>query len=195
MRKTNVKGYTDKQLIDKVKSLPNFTHLPQEYWILGVQSQEDEYNVFDDKFYLFRGDEFITVTSGTTNPGEFGLLNYHRYGQSGTFVIKSNYWQYDLWQFGYHRGRMPALKQYKPVVGYRDKNRNRKSEEIGSEVVGYFGINFHTISYALKAGFWRRLIGGWSSGCMVVNDVTDYLKILDFVKNQQTISFCLIKEF
>ena len=195
MRGTNVKGYTDKQLLNKVKSLPSFNTIPKNYWILGVQSQEDEFNKFDDKFYIFKGSKFVTVTSGTTNPGDFGLMNYQRYGQKGTFVIKSNFWFYNLWKFGYHRGRMPALKQNKPITGYRDNNKNKKSEEIGKEVKGYFGINFHTISYALKPGFWRKLIGGWSTGCQVVNDVSDYLKILNLVKNQKTVTYCIIKEF
>lgn len=195
MQSTNVKGYSDSQLLEKVKSLEKFKEIPKEYWILGVQSQEDEYNTFDDKFYIFKGEKFIMVTSGTTNPGEFGLLNYNRYGQSGTFVIKTNMWFYDLWKFGYHRGKMPALKQNKEIIGYRDNNKNRKSEEIGEPVTGFFGINFHTISYALKPGFWRKLIGGWSTGCQVINDITDYLKILELVKKQNSVTYCIIKEF
>lgn len=195
MRYTNVKGYSDEQLLNKVKSLPNFTKIPSDYWILGVQSEEDEYNVFDDKFYVFKGEKFIMVTSGTTNPGEFGLLNYHKYGQNGTFVIKSDYWFYDLWKFGYHKGKMPALKQNKPIIGYRDSNRNKKSEEMGKPVEGFFGINFHTVDYALKAGFWRKLIGGYSTGCQVVNDVSDYIQILDLVKNQTSTTYCIINEF
>ncbi len=48
-----VKNYTDSQLLNKVKSLPSFKQFPNDFWILGVQSQEDTFNVFDDTFYIF----------------------------------------------------------------------------------------------------------------------------------------------
>ena len=64
-----VRTYNDKQLLDKVKTLPNFKSIPSEHWILGVRSNEDNPNSFDDKFYLFKGEEFVWMTSGTTNPG------------------------------------------------------------------------------------------------------------------------------
>ena len=41
----------------------------------------------------------------------------------------------------------------------------------------------------------RDLIGGWSLGCQVVNDREKYYKIIDLVKNQKSVSFCLINEF
>lgn len=195
MRANNVKGYTDKQLLDKVKSLQNFKEIPKEYWILGVQSIEDEYNVFDDKFYLFKGEKFIMVTSGTTNPGASALQNYQKYNSKGAFVIKTNWWHYGLWSFGYHNSKMPALKQKAEVIGFRDGNKDNKSEQIGEEVKGKFGINFHTVSYNHKTSFWRRLIGGWSAGCQVINDVDDYYKILNLVKYQEEVSYCIIQEF
>jgi len=49
----NVRSYTDEELLKKVKSLPSFKSIPKGYWILGVQSDEDKFNAFDDKFYLF----------------------------------------------------------------------------------------------------------------------------------------------
>lgn len=195
MSKTNVRGYTDKELLDKVKSLDNYSHTPEGYWILGVQSQEDQFNSFDDKFYIFKGEEFIMVTPGTTNSGQYGLFHFNKYGQRGTFTIKTDHWFYDLWKYGYHRGKMPALVQNTPIIGYRDNNKNKKTEEIGEQVKGYFGINFHTVTYNLRKGFWRKSIDSWATGCQVVNHVTDYLKIIDMVKKQKTVTYCIIKEF
>ena len=47
---SNVKNYTDKQLLDRVKLMINYKDIPSGYWILGVRSNEDQANVFDDKF-------------------------------------------------------------------------------------------------------------------------------------------------
>lgn len=192
---SNVQGYTDLQLINRVKSLPSFKKIPRDYWVLGVQSQEDEFNVFDDKFYLFKGHKFILVTNGTTNAGLSGLKGYAKYNKKGCAVIKTDQWYYDLWKFGYHKGRMAALKQRKPILYYRDWNKNQKAEQIGKVYEGIIGINFHTVTYGAVQGFWRRLIGGWSVGCQVANIVRTYYKILQLTKDQKTVSYCLIDEF
>jgi hypothetical protein len=71
-----VRSYTSKQLLDKVKTLKSFVVIPSGYWILGVQSNEDAYDRFDDKFYLFKGEDFIMVTTGTTNAGSDGQQNF-----------------------------------------------------------------------------------------------------------------------
>jgi len=65
-----VKKYTDKQLLDKVKSLESFEDYPKGYWILAVRSKDDIPNEFDDKFYIYKGTEFITVTTGQLIPAK-----------------------------------------------------------------------------------------------------------------------------
>lgn len=192
---TRVKNYSDKDLLDKVKSLPSFKSIPEDYWILGVQSNEDTFNKFDDKFYLFKGEKFKGRVTGTTNAGTTGLKNYNRYNSRGCAVVKTNEWYYGLWTYGLHKRRMPALKQVKPIKYYRDWNKNNKVEEMGRMYKGLIGINFHTVLYQKNLSFIRRLIGGWSVGCQVVNSVADYYKILNYVKNQKTVTYCLIKEF
>ena len=88
-----VKSYSDSQLLDRVKSIKSFKGIPEGYWILGVRSNEDEPNKFDDKFYIWNGEKFITMTSGTTNPGtpilEGGFLKYNKVGAA---VLKSDEW-------------------------------------------------------------------------------------------------------
>jgi len=192
---SKVKNYTDKQLLDRAKSLSSFTGIPLGYWIIGVQSNEDTYNEFDDKFYLFEGERFVKVVSGTTNAGTTGLKNYSRYNSKGVAVIKTNEWYYGLWKYGLHRGRMPALRQVRPIKYYRDWNKNNKIEELGEVHQGLIGINFHTVLYQKNLSFWRRFIGGWSVGCQVVNHVGDYYKIIDVVKKQPEVDYCLLKEF
>lgn len=194
---SKVKVYSDKMLLDKVQSLPSFQGFPNDYWILGVQSNEDTFNEFDDKFYIFKGIEHIMTLSGTTNAGSTGLKYYDNYSAEGCAVIKTNEWYYDLWRQGLHKGKMPALKQSSPIKYYRDWNKNEKVEEIGQMYQGIIGINFHTVLYSRQPDFWRKYINGWSTGCQVVNHVGDYYKILDKIKNngQEKVTYCLIKEF
>ncbi len=75
-----VRAYTDKELLQRVKELDSFKDIPSGYWLLGVRSSEDEPNRFDDKIYLFKGEQFVDVTSCTTNPGTTVLRNYSSIG-------------------------------------------------------------------------------------------------------------------
>ena len=194
-RYNKVKSYTDKELMEKVKSLASFQYIPDDYWILGIQSNEDTYNYFDDKFYLFLGKKFIMVTSGTTNAGTTGLKNYEKYSKKGVLIVKTNEWYYGLWKFGYHKGKMPALKQIRPIKYFRDWNKNQQVEEIGKVYEGIRGINFHTVTYQKNLSLIKKLIGGWSVGCQVINNVKKYFTLLNKVKKQKDVSYCLIQEF
>jgi hypothetical protein len=190
-----MRTYTDKQLLDKVKSLGSFKEIPSGYWILGVQSNEDTYDKFDDKFYLFKGEQFIMATSGTTNAGSVGLMNFAKYNKQGVAVLKTDEWYYGVWSYGLHQGKMKALKQIKPFTVYRDADKDKKAEQLGNHTDSIVGINFHTVSYTKTSNYIAKNIGGWSVGCQVCNNVTDYYRILEFAKNQSTVSYCLLKEF
>ena len=192
---TKVRNYTTEQLLTRVAQLPSFTGFPSDYWILGVQSNEDTYNVFDDKFYLFRGKDFILVTTGTTNAGTTGLKNYTKYNSKGCAVIKTNEWFYGLWRYGLHRGRMEALRQVRPIKHYRDGNKNNRAEQIGKLYNSIIYANFHTASYTQRVGVIRWLIGGWSVACQVVNNATKYYEIIRLCRKQDSVSYCLIDEF
>lgn len=194
--KTNVKKYTDKQLLDKVKSLPDFRGIPSDYWLIGVSSLEDEYNVNDDKFYLFRGDRFVKTFSGTTNSGAYGLQNFAKWNRKGVFVIKTNQWIYDFWKTNQlHKGKMKAWRQNAKCYYYRDNDKDRKSEEKGAMYLGMCGINFHTQSYKIIKLI-KKYIGGWSTGCQSPNDILDYYETLKLVNpSQKFISYCILKEF
>lgn len=195
----NVKVYTDKQLLDKVKSLSSFNHIPNDYWILGVRSEEDAFNEFDDKIYLFKGEEFILVTSCTTNPGGPALLGgFKKYNKNGAAIIKSNEWYYDTFKYGLHNGKMPALRQVKSMLYYRDKDLDKKAEEEGIIESAIYNTNIHFNSYSVfdkvKLSI-KQYIGEWSYGCIVLNEQEKYKKIIELTKPQIRTSFVLLKEF
>jgi len=194
---SNVRSYTTDQLLDRVEELKSFKTIPLGYWILGVRSNEDAPNKYDDKFYLFNGEQFVKVVTGTTNPGtpilEGGFLKYNKVGAA---VVKSNEWYYDVWAYGLHQGKMPALRQVGPFIVYRDGDRDGKSEEIGIPIKGSgYGINFHSISNDLSVKKIGENIGGWSAGCQVCNNVEQYSMIINLIKNQNRITYCLLEEF
>jgi hypothetical protein len=194
---TNVRTYNDKELLNKVKSLSSFKSVPQGYWILGIRSNEDAANKFDDKFYLFNGELFVTVTTGTTNPGtpilEGGFLKYNKLGAA---VLKANEWYYDVWTYGLHMGKMPALKQVGNFIVFRDGDRDEKSEEIGIPIKGSgYGINFHAATYDSNFKGLQENIGNWSAGCQVVNNKQKHLEIIKLVKPQKKVTYVLLNEF
>lgn len=193
---TNVKNYTDKELLARVKSLDSYNHIPAGYWLLAVRSNEDAYNKYDDKVYLFEGLEFVDVASCTTNSGAYGLKNFRKWNRKGAAVIKSDEWYYDVYRYGLHKGKMEALRQIKPMKYYRDGNGDTRIDETGEIEKANNYTNFHCNDYTLKTGIKSWVIGGWSTGCIVCNDLGKYhYWIKKFELSKQPVSLCLIKEF
>jgi hypothetical protein len=201
-----VRQYTDKELLDKVKSLSNFKEIPKGRWILGVRSKEDAPNIFDDKFYTFKGENFIEVVTGTTHPGLSILKGgYKKFNPVGAAVVKSNKWYYNVWQFGSHRGKMPALLQTGATIDvYRDGDNDGKSEELGKPITGWYGINYHTNTYDLSEAslkLTRTAIDAWSAGCQVINEREKYMEQMKWYrkaakdKTQTHVSYVLVDEF
>jgi hypothetical protein len=190
-----VRQYTDKQLLARVKDLDSFKNIPAGYWLLGVRSLDDIPNTFDDKIYLFKGEEFVLVTSATTNPGTNTLKQFEKVNKDGAAVLKADQWYYNVWKYGKHNGKVEALLQLgNKVQVYRDTDRDSKSEEQGALQSGYFGINFHPNTYDLSKGSGTN-IGWWSAGCQVVNNIPNYKTMIKLLKNEKFVTYCLVDEF
>lgn len=181
---TNVKSYTDNQLLSRVAIIPNFKGIPNGYWLIFIRSNEDAFDLFDDKVYLFKGETFIMTTSCTTNKAA-----------KGTAVIKSDQWLNDGFYYGLHKGKMECLRQNTEFEYYRDKNKDKKTDETGAISVGNFQTQFHGSTYLKGSKTVATKIGGWSEGCIVCNVNADYEKIISLVKAQSIVSGCILKEF
>jgi hypothetical protein len=192
-----VRKYTDAQLLKRVKELGSFKKIPSSYWILGVRSNEDIPNAFDDKFYIFEGERFIMVLSGTTNPGVAILKNYYKFNSVGAAIVAADNWYYDLWIFGKHRGKIDALLQLgNKILVYRDGDKDNKSEELGTPKWGFYGINFHLNSHDINSNQIKGDINGWSAGCQVPNDPKKYRAAMELFKNRrEKFTYCLLNEF
>lgn len=179
-----VRKYKDKELLDKAKSLVNYQYIPHDYWAIAVRSNEDETDKFDDKIYMYRGEQFVMVTSCTTNKG-----------LKGTAVMKANVWNYDAYKYGLHRGKQKALRQVKEIPYYRDNDFDGKTDASGTEYRNIINMNIHGATYVEGSKLVREKIGPWSEGCIVLNKHEDYEKFIALAKNQPTFTLCLIDEF
>ena len=193
---TKVGGYSDKKLLNRIKSLKSFKYFPTGFWIIGVRSDEDTFNVFDDKFYIFKGEKFIDVMTGTTNTGGYGLKEFTKWTTRGAAQIKANEIYYDVWTRGKHRGKIAGLKQTGSFKVIRDNNKNEKSGDKNEwSWEEWKGLNFHPNTYNLAQTVKRWVIGKWSTGCQVSNDVPKYAKFMEKSKPQKRFTYCLLKEF
>jgi len=166
--KTNVREYTDLEIIERVEKLPTF-----KGWAVGkygflIRSSEDEFNKFDDKFYNFevlsegKRPVFHSLNSGTTNAGAAGLKDYKKYNALGCAILKADTMVYGSHTYGVSKGKI-AYRQAKPWPFFRDGNKNNKSEEIGKEYNEIIHAHQH------RAGVASQNIDNWSVACLVRN--------------------------
>jgi len=194
-----VRAYKDEDLILRLQSLPSYKSMPEGYHLIVVRSNEDTFNAFDDKVYLYNGAKFILVTSCTSNPGGPSLLGgWKKYNKKGSAVIKSDEIYYDGLSYGLHNGKMPALRQVKPFKYYSDGNNDKKVDEVGTVENSIRNTNFHFNSYRVfekvKLAV-SNIIGEWSHGCVVCNIKEAYEEIIAKTKGQKFVTITILKEF
>lgn len=193
---TNVRQFTDKELLDKVKAIGGKIPNKGKYLIIGVQSLENESNVFDDKFYVFDGNQFVMTSSGTTNVGITALKHFKNYGLTGAAVWRTNQFIEDCFIPGYHKGRMKALRQNKPIEYYRDSDLDNIAEEQGELHKGIIYANMHGIDYDPFSNKIGTNINGWSFGCQVWNRMGDYRQMIKATWDRnKTVDYALLKEW
>lgn len=194
--RTNVKSYSDKQLLNRVEEIGGVIPNLGNFLIIGVQSQEDAFNVFDDKFYVFDGHKFKQVSSGTTNAGRTALLHYDNYGLSGAAVWKTNEFYKDCFVRGFHKGRMRALRANRPIKYYRDTNKDFRADETGELFFENIYANMHGVDYNPYSNVIKGEINGWSFACQVWNVMSDYRHMVNAVwKRNKPVDYAIIKEF
>lgn len=198
---TNVKAYTDDQLLQRVEEIGGKIPNVGKYLIIGVQSQEDAFNRFDDKFYVFDGHKFKQVSTGTTNAGRTALYFFRDYNLSGAAVWKTNEFYKDLYSRGYHRpsrkgGGMRGLRQRKPIKYYRDSDQDSYAEEQGALHEGIIWANMHGVDYNPYSTRVREMINGWSFACQVWNRMSDYRQMVNATwSRNKPVDYAILKEF
>ncbi|MFS4448361.1 hypothetical protein [Maribacter sp. 2307UL18-2] len=198
---TNVKAYTDSQLLEQVELIGGEIPNIGKYLIIGVQSIEDAFNIFDDKFYVFDGPKFKQVSTGTTNAGKDALFLFKNHNLPGAAVWKTNQWCPNTYTRGMHISgksgkKMRALKQRKPVFFFRDSDENQNVNEQGTLYKDSIGLNIHGVDYNPFSTVTKEFIHGWSFGCQVWNRMGDYGQMINAVwKRNKPVDYALLKEF
>lgn len=191
---TNVKNYTDKELLNQIKSLDSFIDFPKQDFLVGVRSNEDQFNIYDDKFYHFNKDlQCVNVLTGTTNSGSYGFKNYFKWNPKGVGLIKADECYYNVWKPGLHKKKMKALKQ---VGGFKIIRKKSSTDTNKNWLWEYNkGFNFHTNTYQKRKKTINWIINSWSTGCQVANNPEDYHVTLLELQNQKKVSYFLLNEF
>ena len=159
------------------------------FHIIGIRSNEDKPDAFDDLIYVVNGGRLYCYTC-TTNPGKYYLEN--PMNAKGAGVLKPG--QYiDAFGFGFHNGQYECLVQVKPLTVYRDSDKDLHSEEDGAEDTGMFYIQIHRANDKTTS----VLIGKWSAACQVLNNPKMWVEFLQLCKDSklQRFTYTLLKEW
>lgn len=183
---TDMKNYK----IDDLKfQFAKLNYKWQSFHIVGIRSDANSPDKFDDLIGLVEKDNLVWF-SGTTNPGTHWLKNL--LNPKGAALLKPN--QYlNTYKLDLHQGKYLALCQRKPVVVYRDANKNTFAEETAITDTGLFGINIHRANPSAVS----TIIDKWSAGCQVLNDPIDFNFLIKRCKESglKEFTYTLLKEF
>lgn len=155
---------------------------PYKLNIVGIRNSTTIPNKFDDKIVVFYKDKFGDTIykeyDATTDTGTYYLKN--PMSGLGAALLKEG--QYvDSYKRGYHKGEYLALVQSKPVVVYRDYDRDAFFDFGTRQETGMFGINIH------KAGRDSIEVDKWSAGCQVFKRQADFNEFMNLTEQHENL--------
>ena len=193
-----MRTFTDNEVLDRISGLDTFQGFPNGPMDVWIRSQEDKFDVFDDKAFTYecygagQTPKFIMGRQGTSNAGSYYLVD-HLENPLGCAVLKSDEIVYESHRFGYHHHNPnnPAYVEMKGFPYFRDPNRNHKAEEIGPEYDDVIGANIH------HAGAHSTIIYNWSAGCLVTSELSKFQAFMLYMKSQgyPLLTVCILKEW
>ena len=176
----------DKELLIEVLKSVNFKIFDNQLNIVAVRKSFTLDNKFTDEMYVWSDSVPFQRFQITTKPGRNWWENFTR--KEGVAALVEN--QYiDTWALGFHRGQYEALVQAKPVLVYRDNNKNTTLDTKVTQR-GLFGINVHRANRTATSLF----VNLWSAGCLVFANPNEYSRFMNICKesNQDYFTVSLI---
>lgn len=178
------------ELILNKKNYSFFNNGDYNLNIIGIRNlengniQDNTFNDFICIIYKINNKWFKDIYEITTDPGIKSLKEFDN--EKGCAILVP--YQYKgCWKIGLHKGKYKALVQNKPILVYRDNNKDNKLDfNINSIDSGIFGINIH------HAGSNSNLVDNWSAGCQVfkkINDFNKFINLCDIAKSKYGNSF------
>jgi hypothetical protein len=191
-------NYTDTQLISRTETVAaGFAGWKAGVTLIAVRSAADTPDAFDDKAYVFEcardGErpKFFMVASCTTHPGVDVLQQFAaKYNPAGAPVLKADQFVYDSHAYGLHQGKYAAYRQVKPMLYFRDTDRDAKAEEIGPLQNGIIMANVHRANPNRESVINKN----WSAGCIVMNNPGKFAAFMTFMR-KRPLSSCILRQF
>lgn len=144
---------------------------PYNLNIIGVRSNNEIANSFDDWLYLIYRDDSgemkIYEYPITTDPGAYWLKN--PMNVDGTAILVPGQYK-GSHCLGLHQGRYQALKQKAPIKVWRDNTKDTKLDKEGRVYEGIYGINIHRSNASGQS----INVEKWSAGCQVFKKVANF---------------------
>ena len=171
------------------KGYKYFTGGDYDVNIIGVRNSETKNrvtNAFDDCMtlsYKVEGEWKFHCYKCTTDPGTHWVENIMR--EDGVAILKPGQYR-GSHKIRLHQGKYEALGQKKPVLVYRDDNRDNNYDLLEENVQeGLFGINIHRATG--KSGGTSTRVDKWSAGCQVIASNKDWKEFLGICKQASDI--------
>jgi hypothetical protein len=148
--------------------------------IIGCRSKNGIPDRFDDELhvcYQIRGRWSHHIYSCTTDPGLYWMNSG---SVKGTAILCHDQQMRGVYSLGLHKGKYEALVQRNGEVNvWRDRNHDNIHDYGGDVERGYFGINIHRASIRGSS-----VVGAYSAGCTVLNNVDQYDELIYLCKQQ-----------
>ena len=134
--------------------------------IFAIRSKDMHANTFNDVIgvaYRQNNNWVLRKYDATTDAGLY--YREHPMNIDGTALVAPGQYR-GVFKLGKHKGQYTALVQAKPLLLYRDANRDDVLEYVGEPSWQMAGINLHRANANLKS----KLVDRWSGGCLVIAD-------------------------
>ena len=171
------------------KGYKYFTGGDYDVNIIGVRNSDTKNrvtNAFDDCMtlsYKVEGEWKFHCYKCTTDPGTHWVENIMR--EDGVAILKPGQYR-GSHKLRLHAGKYLALGQKKPLLVYRDDNRDNNYDLLEESVQeGLFGINIHRATG--KKGGKSTRVDKWSAGCQVIASYDDFEEFLGICKQSSLI--------
>lgn len=169
---------------------------PYDLNIIAVRNLENNANQYDDKLHVcylsedghWREDIFQV----STDAGRYWL---EKEDYKACAVYAHPQQARGAYQVGMHRGKYEALVQWRPVLYWRDGNKDEKADYGGEVFKDVIGLNIHRSSIHDSDE-----VNKYSAGCIVFSKMAEWEAFMELVHKQKrimgyhTFTFTLIAE-
>ena len=169
---------------------------PYDLNIIGVRNLENNANQYDDKLHVCYlsedGHWKEDIFQVSTDPGRYWL---EKEDYKACAVYAHPQQARGAYEVGMHRGKYEALVQWRPVLFWRDGNKDKKADYGGEVHKDVIGLNIHRSSIHDSDE-----VNRYSAGCIVFSKMAEWEAFMKLVHKQKktmgfhTFTFTLIAE-